>query len=83
MQVNNQTKIADDGKLTIALLTEKIQSTQQGHKKSHNVDTRLLSGFLVSFVSGVVEWNSWMKQQSNTQKQGALTAIQTGCLSAL
>ena len=24
-----------------------------------------------------------MKQQSNTQKQGALTAIQTGCLGAL
>ena len=33
---------------------------------------------LVSFASGVVEWNCWMKQQSNTQKQGALTAIQTG-----
>ena len=64
-------------------LTEKIQSTQQGHKKSHNVGTRLLSGFLVSFASGVVEWNCWMKQQSSTQKQGALTAIQTGCLGAL
>ena len=24
-----------------------------------------------------------MKQQSNTQKQGALTAIETGCLGAL
>ena len=59
-------------------LTEKIQSTQQGHKKSHNVGTRLLSFFLVSFASGVVEWNFWMKQQSNTQKQGALTDIQTG-----
>ena len=64
-------------------LTEKIQSTQQGHKKSHNVGTRLLSGFLVSVASGVVEWNCWMKQQSNTQKQGALMAIQTGCLGAL
>ena len=39
---------------------------------SHNVGTRLLSGFLVSFASGVVEWNCWMKQQSNTQKQGHL-----------
>ena len=68
---------------TLRLLTEKIQSTQQGRKKSHNVGTRLLSGFLVSFASGVVEWNCWMKQQSNTQKQGALTAIQTGCLGAL
>ena len=53
-------------------LTEKIQSTQQSHKKSHNVGTRLISGFLVSFASGVVEWNCWMKQQSNTQKQGHL-----------
>ena len=50
---------------------------------SHNVGTRLFSGFLVSFASGVVEENCWMKQQSNTQKQGALMAIQTGCLGAL
>ena len=50
---------------------------------SPNVATRLFSGFLVSFASGVVEWNCWMKQQSNTQRQGALTAIQTGCLGAL
>ena len=64
-------------------LTEKIQSTQQGHKKSHNVGTRLPSGFLVIFASGVAEWNCCMKQQSNTQKQGALMAIQTGCLGAL
>ena len=64
-------------------LTEKLQSTQQGHKKSHNVGTRLLSGFLVSFASRVVEWNCWMKQQSNTQRQRALMAIQTGCLGAL
>ena len=42
---------------------------------SHNVGTRLLSGFLVSFAGGFVEWNCWMKQQSNTQKQGALMAI--------
>ena len=49
---------------------------------SHNVGTRLFSRFLVSFASGVVERNCWMKQQSNTQKQGALTAIQTGCFSA-
>ena len=47
-------------------------SQQQGHKMSHNVGTRLLSGFLVSFASEVVEWNCWMKQQSNTQKQGHL-----------
>ena len=66
-----------------ANVTEKIQSTQQGHKKSHNVGTRLLSGFLVSFAGGVVEWNCWMKQQSITQKQGELMAIQTGCLGAL
>ena len=72
-------KMAED----FTTVTEKIQSTQQGHKKSHNVGTRLLSGFLVSFACGVVEWNCWMKQQSNTQKQGALTAIQTGCLGAL
>ena len=51
-------------------LTEKIQGTQQGHKVSHNVGTRLFSGFLVSFASGVVKKNCWMKQQSNTQKQG-------------
>ena len=37
---------------------------------SHNVGTRLFSGFLVSSASGVVEWNCWMKQQSNTQKTG-------------
>ena len=53
-------------------LTEKSKGTQQGHKMSHNVRTRLLSGFLVSFASGVVEKNCWMKQQSNTQKQGHL-----------
>ena len=50
---------------------------------SHNVGTRLFSGFLVSFASGVVKRNCWTKQQSNTQKQGALTAIQTGSLGAL
>ena len=49
----------------------------------HNDGTRLFSGFLVSFASGVVKKNCWMKQQSNTKKQGALTVIQTGCLSAL
>ena len=37
---------------------------------SHNVGTRLLSGLLVSFASGVVERNCWMKQQSNTHIQG-------------
>ena len=62
------------------MITEKIQGTQQGHKISHNVGTRLLSGFLVSFASGVVEGNCWMKQQSNTQKQGALMDIKTGCM---
>ena len=67
----------------LCIITEKIQSTQQGHKKSHNVATRLLSGFLASFASGVVEWKCWMKQQSKTQKQGACAAIQTGCLGAL
>ena len=40
-------------------------------------------GSLLVFASGVVEWNCWMKQQSNTQNQGALMAIQTGCLGAL
>ena len=39
---------------------------------SHNVGTRLFSGFLVSFASGVDKRNCWMKQQSNTQKQGHL-----------
>ena len=51
---------------------KKSKGTQQGHKMSHNVGTRLLSGFLVSFASGVVKRNCWMKQQSNTQKQGHL-----------
>ena len=50
---------------------------------SHNVGTRLLSGFLVSFASVADKRNCWMKQQSNTQKQGALMPIQTGCLGAL
>ena len=31
---------------------------------------RLFSGFLVSFASGVVKWNCWMKQQSNRHIQG-------------
>ena len=53
-------------------LTEKIQATPQGHQMSHNVGTRLFSGFLVSFASGVDKRNCWMKQQSNTQKQGHL-----------
>ena len=53
-------------------VTEKIQSTQQGHKMSHNVGTRLFSGFLVSFASGVDNRNCWMKQQSNTHIQGHL-----------
>ena len=65
------------------LSNRKIQGTQQGHKMSHNVGTRLLSGFLVSFASGVMEWNCWMKQQSNIQKQRAFMAIQTDCLGAL
>ena len=51
---------------------KKIQSTQQGHKMSHNVGTRLLPGFLVSFASGVVEWNCWMKQQSEHRNRGHL-----------
>ena len=38
------------------LLTEKIQSGTTRSQKQHNVDTRLSSGFLVSFASGVVEW---------------------------
>ena len=50
---------------------------------SQNVGTRLFSGFLVSFANGVHKRNCWMKQQSNIQKQGALMAIQTGCLGAL
>ena len=32
----------------------------------------LNSGFLVSFASGVVKSNCWMKQQSNTHIQGNL-----------
>ena len=50
----------------------KSGTTQQGHKMSQNVGTRLFSGFLVSFASGVDKRNCWMKQQSNTQKQGHL-----------
>ena len=65
------------------LITEKNPKWLNKVTKSHNVGKRLFSGFLVSFASGVVEWNCWMKQQSNTQKQGALTAFQTGCLGAL
>ena len=36
-------------------ITEKIQGTQQGHKMSHNVGTRLLSGFFVGLP--VELWN--------------------------
>ena len=36
----------------------------------HNDGTRLSSGLLVSFASGVVEMNCWMKQQSNIHIQG-------------
>ena len=36
----------------------------------HNDGKRLFSGFLVSFASGVVEKNCWMKQQSNRHTQG-------------
>ena len=39
---------------------------------SHKDGTGLFSRFLVSFASGVVKKNCWMKQQSNTQKQGHL-----------
>ena len=40
--------------------------------------------FLGSLLVLPVElWNGRMKQQSNTQNHGALTAIQTGCLGAL
>ena len=59
-------------KLKFSVVTEKIQSGHNTVTKSHNVGTRLFSGFLVSFASGVVEWNCWMKQQPNTQKQGHL-----------
>ena len=81
MPVGNSSKSCNyiQNKAKAHAVTEKIQGTQQGHKMSHNVGTR----FLVGFASGVVEWNCWMKQQSNTQKQGALMAIQTGCLGAL
>ena len=64
-------------------LTEKNPKWHNKVTKSPNVATRLFSWFLVSFACGVVEWICWMKQQSNTQKQGALTAIQTGWLCAL
>ena len=56
----------------IVNLTEKNQGSQQGHKIQHNDGTRLSSGFLVSFASGVVERNCWMKQQSNGHIQGHL-----------
>ena len=49
----------------------------------HNDGKGLYSGFLVSFASGVVEINCWMKQQSSRHIQGALMAFQTGCLGAL
>ena len=51
---------------------KKSKGTQQGHIMQHNDGTRLFSGFLVSFAGGVVKKNCWMKQQSNTQKQGRL-----------
>ena len=34
-----------------------LQGSQQGHKMQHNDGTRLSSGFLVSFASGVLERN--------------------------
>ena len=63
-----------DNVWTGAMITEKNPKHSTKSQKSHSVGTRLLSWFLVSFASGVVEWNCWMKQQSNTQKQGALMA---------
>ena len=39
---------------------------------SHNDGTRPFSGFLISFASGVVKKNCWMKQQSNGHIQGHL-----------
>ena len=54
------------------LLTEKNpRGTQQG-QLCHIMMVQDFSGFLVSFASGVVKKNCWMKQQSNTQKQGHL-----------
>ena len=50
---------------------------------SHNVGKRLFSLFLVSFASGVVETNCWMKQHLKYTETRALMAIQTGCLGAL
>ena len=51
-------------------LAENPKGSQQHHKMQHNDGKRLFSGFLVSFASGVVERNCWMKQQSNRHMQG-------------
>ena len=81
---NDVTDAPNDVTVTTSVnLTEKNPKWHNKVTKSHKVGKRLFSGFLVSFASGVVEWNCWMKQQSNTQKQGALTTIQTGCLCVL
>ena len=53
-------------------LTEKSKGSQQGHKMQHNDGKRLFSGFLISFASGVVQRNCWMKQQANRHIQGHL-----------
>ena len=50
---------------------------------SHNVGTRLFSGFLVSFASGVVEKKLLDETTLKFTKTRALTAIQAGCLGAL
>ena len=52
-------------------LTEKIESSHQGHNRQHNVEISL-SGVLVRLASGVVKWNCWIKQQSNLHTQGDL-----------
>ena len=45
------------GTTFLVKLTEKPEDTQQGQKMSHNDGTRLFSGFLVCFASGVVKTN--------------------------
>ena len=62
---NNKTTMLTKGIKAILQINRKNPKWLNKVTKSHNVGKRLFSGFLVSFASGVVEWNCWMKQQSN------------------
>ena len=53
-------------------VTEEIQRLSTRSQDATQRWKRLFSGFLVSFASGVVERNCWMKQQSNRHIQGHL-----------